>query len=80
MKMQLQSLASLLSAFIVLAVSAQAADRPNIIVILSDDMGYSDLGCYGGEINTPVLDRLAANGLRFTQLYNRPANRATPAI
>ena len=44
--------------------------KPNIIVILSDDMGYSDLGCYGGEINTPVLDNLAANGIRFTQFYN----------
>lgn len=44
--------------------------KPNIIVILSDDMGYSDLGCYGGEIKTPVLDELASNGLRFTQFYN----------
>ncbi|MFM1803080.1 MAG: hypothetical protein RJA81_2432 [Planctomycetota bacterium] len=44
--------------------------RPNIIVILSDDMGFSDLGCYGGEIQTPNLDSLAANGLRFTQFYN----------
>ncbi len=44
--------------------------RPNIIVIISDDMGYSDLGCYGGEIRTPNLDALAANGLRFTQFYN----------
>jgi arylsulfatase len=44
--------------------------RPNIILILSDDMGYSDLGCYGGEIRTPNLDRLAENGVRFTQMYN----------
>lgn len=44
--------------------------RPNIIVILSDDMGYSDIGCYGGEIKTPNLDKLAGNGLRFTQFYN----------
>lgn len=44
--------------------------RPNIIIILSDDMGYSDLGCYGGEVHTPNLDELAANGLRFTQFYN----------
>ena len=43
---------------------------PNIILILADDMGYSDIGCYGGEINTPALDQLAANGLRFTQFYN----------
>ena len=45
-------------------------ERPNIIVILSDDMGYSDIGCYGGEIKTPNLDKLAENGLRFTQFYN----------
>ena len=44
--------------------------RPNIVVILADDLGYSDLGCYGGEIETPHLDRLAAGGLRFSQFYN----------
>ncbi|MGH7943686.1 MAG: arylsulfatase, partial [Opitutaceae bacterium] len=44
--------------------------RPNILIIMSDDMGFSDVGCYGGEINTPNLDSLAANGLRFTQFYN----------
>jgi len=44
--------------------------RPNIVLILADDMGYSDLGCYGGEIATPNLDGLAAGGLRFTQFYN----------
>jgi len=44
--------------------------KPNIIVILSDDMGFSDLGCFGGEIKTPNLDKLAANGLRFNQFYN----------
>ncbi len=47
-----------------------SAERPNIIIIMSDDMGYSDLGCYGGEIETPALDQLAANGLRYTQFYN----------
>ena len=47
-----------------------AAERPNVVVILSDDMGFSDLGCYGGEIHTPNLDKLAAGGLRFTQFYN----------
>ena len=46
------------------------ATRPNILLILNDDMGYSDLGCYGGEIDTPNLDRLAADGVRFTQFYN----------
>ncbi len=49
---------------------AGAAGRPNIVLIMADDMGYSDIGCYGGEIETPNLDRLAANGLRFTQFYN----------
>src|SRR5262249_32875214 len=44
--------------------------RPNIVLILADDMGFSDIGCYGGEISTPNLDRLAAGGLRFTQMYN----------
>jgi arylsulfatase A-like enzyme len=47
-----------------------AADKPNVIFILADDLGYSDLGCYGGEIQTPNLDGLAKNGLRFTQFYN----------
>jgi len=49
---------------------ARGADRPNILLIMSDDMGFSDLGCYGGEIATPNLDRLAGGGLRFTQFYN----------
>src|ERR1043165_4633467 len=49
---------------------AEAATRPNIVVIMSDDMGYSDIGGYGGEIQTPTLDRLAAGGLRLTQFYN----------
>ena len=44
--------------------------KPNIIIILADDMGYSDIGCFGGEVNTPNIDRLAAQGLRFTQFYN----------
>jgi len=44
--------------------------KPNIVLILNDDMGYSDLGCYGGEVQTPNLDRLAAQGVRFTQFYN----------
>src|SRR5690348_8688277 len=47
-----------------------AARRPNIVLILADDVGYSDLSCYGGEIETPNLDRLAKGGLRFTQFYN----------
>jgi len=49
---------------------AAEASKPNVIFILADDMGYSDVGCYGSEIATPNLDALAANGLRFTQFYN----------
>ena len=44
--------------------------KPNVVLILNDDMGFSDIGCYGGEVETPHLDRLAANGLRFSQFYN----------
>ncbi len=47
-----------------------AAERPNVLLILADDLGFSDLGCYGGEIRTPHLDQLAADGLRFTQFHN----------
>ncbi len=52
------------------ARAADPAPRPNIVLILADDMGWSDLGCFGGEIQTPNLDRLASEGLRFTQFYN----------
>ncbi|MFT3902183.1 MAG: arylsulfatase [Niabella sp.] len=45
-------------------------DRPNIVLIMADDLGFSDVGCYGGEIRTPNIDYLAQNGLRFTQFYN----------
>jgi arylsulfatase len=57
---------------LVLCASAMAATptRPNFLVILADDLGFSDLGCYGGEITTPNLDALAAGGLRYTQFYN----------
>ncbi len=47
-----------------------AGSRPNIILIMADDMGFSDLGCYGGEVHTPNIDRLAAGGIRFAQFYN----------
>src|SRR5512137_1123672 len=56
--------------FSLLAMLAPAAQRPNIVVILADDVGYSDIGCYGSEIATPNLDALAAGGVRFTQFYN----------
>ena len=53
-----------------LADGAKGGKRPNIVLIMADDMGFSDLGCYGGEIRTPNLDRLAAGGLRFAQFHN----------
>ncbi|NLT70035.1 MAG: sulfatase-like hydrolase/transferase [Verrucomicrobiaceae bacterium] len=59
--------------FLLLALTSSfafAETRPNVVVILADDMGFSDLGCYGGEILTPNLDKLAAEGMRFTQFYN----------
>ena len=59
----------LVSSFVILS-SSLAAERPNVVFILADDLGYSDLGCYGSEIATPHLDSLAKNGLRFTQFYN----------
>ncbi|HVE39698.1 MAG TPA: arylsulfatase [Planctomycetota bacterium] len=52
------------------AVPQDVPPRPNILILLADDMGFSDIGCYGSEIATPNLDRLAAGGLRFTQFYN----------
>lgn len=64
------ALLALLTAGRLHAAPAPGAPRPNIVLIMADDMGYSDLGCYGGEIETPALDALAAGGLRFTQFYN----------
>jgi arylsulfatase len=63
---------ALVTAAVALAATtlAGAAPRPNILIILSDDMGWSDIGCYGSEIKTPNLDGLAGEGLRFSQFYN----------
>lgn len=68
----LRFLAAALPVLIVTAETTTAfeADAPNILLIMADDLGYSDLGCYGSEIETPHLDALARNGLRFTQFYN----------
>src|SRR4051812_3576958 len=52
------------------APTTATARRPNIVVILADDMGYCDIGCYGSEIATPNIDSLAEKGVRFTQFYN----------
>lgn len=60
----------------VAASEVTAAGRPNILVIMADDLGFSDLGCYGSDIDTPNLDSLAGNGLKFTQFYN--ASRCCP--
>ena len=63
--------------FLSLGLSAQ--DKPNIILIMCDDMGYSDIGCFGGEINTPNIDRLAKEGIRFRQFYNNAKCTTTRA-
>lgn len=57
----------------------EATERPNIVIILADDMGYCDIGCYGGEVKTPNLDKLAAEGLRFTNFYNNAKCGSTRA-
>src|SRR5690606_28511934 len=54
----------------VLPAFGALAGKPNILILLADDLGYSDIGCYGGEIETPAIDGLAREGLRFTQFYN----------
>jgi arylsulfatase A-like enzyme len=57
--------------FVVLSLAASASgSRPNIVLMMADDMGISDIGCYGGEIDTPRLNQLAENGVRFSQFYN----------
>ncbi len=62
-----------------LVSSATAATKPNILIIVVDDMGYSDLGCFGGEISTPNIDKLADQGVRFTQFYSNPMSAPTRA-
>jgi len=66
----LLSAATLLPAATVALQEARSLQQPNIIVICVDDMGYSDIGCFGGEIQTPHLDSLANTGIRFTQFFN----------
>ncbi len=61
---------TLLGFLLAIPGTAQDAARPNLVVIMVDDLGFADLGCYGSEIQTPHLDRLASDGLRFTQFYN----------
>jgi len=59
---------------------AQQSERPNFLVIVADDMGYSDLGSYGGEINTPILDDLAQQGMRYTNFYVSPTCSVTRSM
>ncbi|EMI21856.1 arylsulfatase [Rhodopirellula maiorica SM1] len=61
------------------ASANDAEQRPNIVLIMCDDMGWSDIGCYGGEVETPNLNRLAAEGMRFTQFYNNAKCTTTRA-
>jgi arylsulfatase len=61
---------ALIQATVASPLRAEANDRPNIVLIMADDLGFADLGCYGSEIETPNLDSLAARGLRFSQFYN----------
>ncbi|WP_440876015.1 arylsulfatase [Thalassotalea sp. PLHSN55] len=66
----LKQLIFILLGFYFISTAANAVEKPNIVLILTDDMGYSDIGSYGGEISTPNLDTLAKNGIRFTQMHN----------
>lgn len=68
--MSLRRILKLASCCLLFPIGGLADDRPNFIIILSDDMGWSDIQPYGGEIETPALERLARDGLRFTQFYN----------
>lgn len=70
MKTHLALLSLTLACLLPVGAAMAAQAKPNFVIFLADDLGYSDLGCYGGEIATPNLDKLAANGLRFTQFYN----------
>ncbi len=60
----------LITAFLCVQCTTKEVIPPNVLLILVDDLGFSDLGCYGGEIKTPHLDKLASGGLRFTQFNN----------
>ncbi|MCK5278820.1 MAG: sulfatase-like hydrolase/transferase, partial [Cyclobacteriaceae bacterium] len=55
-------------------------DRPNILLLVADDLGYADLGCYGGDIETPNIDNLAANGIRFSRFHTSPLCAPTRAM
>ena len=71
---------ALILAFAALAATLSADDRPNIVIVLADDMGYSDLGSFGSEIQTPNLDALAQQGVRFTQFYTHASCSPTRSM
>ncbi len=78
-RLSLPAALALACTLLVFCPLAAAAERPNIVVMLVDDMGWSDIGCYGSEIPTPNLDQLAAGGVKFTQFYNTPRCSPTRA-
>ena len=61
------------------ALLAQQPTKPNVVLIMCDDMGWSDIGCFGGEVRTPNIDRLAREGVRVTQFYNNAKCETTRA-
>lgn len=61
---------SLFVSLVLVASLGAAEKRPNVVVLLADDLGYKDIGCYGGPVRTPALDRLASGGVRFTDFYS----------
>ena len=71
---------ALILAFAALAATLSADDRPTIVIVLADDMGYSDLGSFGSEIQTPNLDALAQQGVRFTQFYTHASCSPTRSM
>jgi arylsulfatase A-like enzyme len=75
-----RSLLLFLLAFAPVKASSQPDSRPNILLIVADDLGYADLGCYGGDIRTPVIDKIAAEGQLFTQFHTAPSCAPTRAM
>lgn len=70
MNMQIVRKKPFVALAVVISLNVASAQKPNIVIILADDMGFSDIGCFGSEIPTPNLDKLAKNGVRFSQFYN----------
>ena len=61
---------STMALFFIAINNVQSSDRPNVVILLADDLGFKDIGCYGGPVKTPTIDRLASNGIRFTDFYS----------